>query len=103
VKLFCFIDNTCNVGTFQQSDFTNDFMVRDLLGGEIIVCQMPDCLKAVREWNSAFNKKVKQLLRRHVLVVDDDLLLDFLYVSRLELSYLIFEQLYLFDGKVLFD
>ncbi len=47
MKFFCFIDYGFNVGTFEESDFSNNMLKYLLVGCEVVMRHMPDCLKAI--------------------------------------------------------
>lgn len=54
MQLFSFIDYSFDVRTFQESDFSDYFLVWNLLLCKIVMGHMPDCFKAIGERNVSF-------------------------------------------------
>lgn len=51
MQLLCFVDNSFDVGAFQESDLSNDYFPLFLFFSEIIVCNVSDGLKAAWKMN----------------------------------------------------
>ena len=95
MQFFCFIDNSFNVWTSHQSDFTDDVQIEWLLLGEIVMGNMTSSFETIRKWYCFFEciilcwefllKNIKYLLIWIVFIGK-----SFLFVDDFYLLYLLF-------------